>query len=180
MSATITSIRHDLKGVKTDRIPLTAIAEKDGPRARPDAIDRSRFAARVDRRGEQIEHLLDWIRSAAWGMIASWPELFELGCKHAQHQYGLWAEAADRPMKLPAQLREDLDGIKKDLEDELNFWHRCSAIYAEEMSEVETLAAKARERIADRISKEHGRCDELVEALRENDPQKWTDGLEWN
>ena len=109
-------------------------------------------------------------------MVENWEEVFEVGCKNARLKAADFASDANTmPSEIVAEYVSDCQARAK-------FFERCAQIYAEEMQEIETVAAQGRERAAARMVKELGgkTAQELAQALRDNTPQNFAMYFDWN
>lgn len=143
--------------------------------------DQAMFASRIDRRGEAIHYLLKWLREAAFCMVNGWHELFALGCKYEQITFDERTNRVKSRDIPDGKIKDYVKDLEEGLVDGIRFFERCGQIYAEEMATVDTLAAKARERVARRIEEEFPNSHSgIPDALRQNDPQKWASEMDWS
>jgi len=155
---------------------------------RPTLAPSEETESTIDARLSSIRWELDMLRNHAWGMVTDWYEAFAVARR-------CWAfrecrdETVMEPWTIPneclIQGAEILDGVEPghstNIALDLYFWDRCAAIYAEQMADVERLAAEARERAAAQIEAEFGEHVRGVpQAMRKNNPQVWAAELDWN
>ncbi len=160
---------------------------------------------RVLNRVETLQDNINWIRGYAMSMVSDWYDFFAFARMHATYESmsiagsisdlemrsalvstsdeALFKMLAEKDRRLNLKVKPILGDkftFANSTQEELRFWDRCAQIYAEEMQEVERLAAEARERAAQRIDAEfHGGMG-IPEALRENNPQEYASEFEWN
>lgn len=139
--------------------------------------------AQIQARDENMRNLLEWSRYNAMTLVSDWRQVWEIGRIHALHMYQKLEQRQAQPDLVHTQMWiADLLARSKSLMDEdIQFWDACEAIYDDEMREVEQLAAEARARVCARIAKLGGPTTiPLCDALTQNDPQEFTREFDWS
>jgi len=166
---------------KVIRLKRRFAFQNNRPTLPPSEKTRSAIKARY----EQLKFNLDLIKADALCMVNDWQELFAMGRNntifhafpHGERDRFDWASMTDDEVIEAATEFHRADLTR----DNLYFWDRCAAIYAEEMQEAERVVAAARERAAQRIDEEFGdTATDVPEALRENNPQSYAFAFDWS